>query len=369
MNPETTTLAMPASILSVPAVAEPSPGPSEPDLVVPREVWAEELGTRSTALSWLWHGYLAAGNLTLLTSPAKTGKTTLIALLLAQLRDGGTFAGRPLVAGKAAIVSEEEEALWDQRRRQLGLGNHVCFFCRPFRSKPTPGQWRALIDRLVYLRQQHGIGLVAIDPLAHFLPGRNENHAGLVVEALLPLQELTCRGVSVLVVHHPRKEEAPAGHTARGSSALTAHADIIVELHPSTHGKLEDRRRLVRAMSRYTETPSQWMIELSPDGRVYQGRGDFTAEDFMAQWERLRHVLQNARHKLTRQGILEEWPEEVEKPAETTLRRWLEMAHERQLVQRCGTGQKHSPYRYWLPGCEKHFLLPDLDDLRENLYS
>src|SRR6516162_11499627 len=38
---------------------------------------------------WLCHGYLAAGNATLLTSQWKAGKTTLLALLLDRMSKGG----------------------------------------------------------------------------------------------------------------------------------------------------------------------------------------------------------------------------------------------------------------------------------------
>ncbi len=57
---------------------------------------------------------------------------------------------------------------------------HVCWFCLPFRGQPTAKGWLALIDCLSDLRRQHGIDLVVIDPLASFLPGRNENNASVV---------------------------------------------------------------------------------------------------------------------------------------------------------------------------------------------
>src|SRR5438876_1563715 len=88
------------------------------------------------ATYWLWDGYLAAGNVTLLTSQWKSGKTTLVSVLLARRRRGGALAGRSLAAGKTAVVTEEGPALWAQRERKLDFGPGVCFFCRPFRAKP-----------------------------------------------------------------------------------------------------------------------------------------------------------------------------------------------------------------------------------------
>ena len=43
----------------------------------PRSFWGSELDNRNTNVGWLWQGYLAAGNVTLLTSQWKSGKTTL----------------------------------------------------------------------------------------------------------------------------------------------------------------------------------------------------------------------------------------------------------------------------------------------------
>src|SRR6266852_2732845 len=52
-------------------------------------------------------------------------------------------------------------------------------------------QWLDLIDRVGHLQQDHAMNLLVMETLATFLPGRNEASAGAMMEALLPLQELT----------------------------------------------------------------------------------------------------------------------------------------------------------------------------------
>ena len=55
-----------------------------------RVVTARDLDKqRSAPPTWLWHGYLGAGRVTLLTSQWKSGKTTLVSLLLAGMQQGG----------------------------------------------------------------------------------------------------------------------------------------------------------------------------------------------------------------------------------------------------------------------------------------
>src|SRR5690242_10507766 len=94
---------------------------------------------------WLWHGYLLPGAVTLLTSLWKSGKTTLLSVLLSRLKTGGELAGLPVRAGRAVVVSEEPPELWWEHGRNLALGGHVHWFCKPYQGKPTPAQWHDLL--------------------------------------------------------------------------------------------------------------------------------------------------------------------------------------------------------------------------------
>jgi len=85
-------------------------------------------------MAWLWHGYLATGNVTLLTGPWKCGKTTLLAALLSRLGTGGALVGLPVAAARA-VVTEESPRHWHRRAQQFGFGPHLCWLCRPFRGK------------------------------------------------------------------------------------------------------------------------------------------------------------------------------------------------------------------------------------------
>src|SRR5262249_52633492 len=100
-------------------------------------------------IPWLWQGYLARGKISLLTSQWKAGKTTLISILLARMAEGGSLAGLEVAPCRAAIITEEDEKDWDLRKVQLGIGEQVNFFCRPFRTKPTMDEWLGIIDALV----------------------------------------------------------------------------------------------------------------------------------------------------------------------------------------------------------------------------
>ncbi len=177
-------------------------------------------GASETQLRWLWQGYLTPGAVTLLTSQWKTGKTTLLSVLLSRMKTGGVLAGLTVTAGRAVVLSEESSEQWLLRGRHLDLENHVGWYCRPFRGRPSPHQWQALLDRVANESAERDISLLVVDPLASFFPGKSENAAAAMLDALTPLQRLAACGLSVLVLHHPSKKDHGDGPSGRGSGAL-----------------------------------------------------------------------------------------------------------------------------------------------------
>jgi AAA domain len=266
-------------------------------------------------------------------------------VLLAKLKTGGMLAGLPLAAGRAVVISEESPGHWYRRGQKLHFGDHVCWFCRPFDHRPRPDEWVALLDYIAGLRDRYGLDLVVIDPLASFLPGRDENNAGLMLEALLPLQRLTAAGLAVLVLHHPRKGEPSAGQMARGSGALSGYVDVLIEMTAVGPPASDDRRRRLRAWSRHEETPRSRVIELTADGRDY-----LVGEEPEGQidWKVVSLILRAADRKLSRREILTAWPADP-KPDDVTLYRWLERAVAEGKLQRDGHGRRGRPFRYGLP--------------------
>src|SRR5262245_19223284 len=73
--------------------------------------------SRETA--WLWHGYIALRQITLLTSQWKSGKTTLLSVLLGRMKSGGDLAGSRVAPARAVIISEESPDQWLRRAAKL----------------------------------------------------------------------------------------------------------------------------------------------------------------------------------------------------------------------------------------------------------
>jgi AAA domain len=330
--------------------ASTAPAAPDFDYATTSDVCARAL--RQDADRWLWRGYLAAGNVSLLVGQWKAGKTTLLSVLLARFGAAGMLAGQTVRPARVVVVSEEADDLWADRIKRLAIGDQLHLVGRPFPGRPTTEQWHELIDSLVARHETVGFDLLVIDPLASFLPGRTENDAGIMLDVLLPLQKLTRLGVCVLVLHHPRKDASTPGRLARGSGALCGLADIVIELELMGGAADDDRRRRLSAFSRHRETPRRLVIELTADGTDFVSLGDFAGHDFDDNWTILAGVLEDASGKLTRAEILAAWPSDFVKPSAVVLWRWLDRAVKEGRVRHEGTGRRKNPFKYWLDGME-----------------
>src|SRR5712691_11735476 len=67
--------------------------------------WVQRL--KGEPIPWIWDGLVAYEAITLLAAPEKTGKTTLLSLLLDRRRSGGQLLGRTVLPGRTILCSEE----------------------------------------------------------------------------------------------------------------------------------------------------------------------------------------------------------------------------------------------------------------------
>ena len=320
------------------------------DALLPQGIWDTEVASMpETAADWLLPGFVSRHNMTLLTSMWKAGKTTLLSHLLARRASGQPLLGRPVSPGKSVVISEEPRTLWADRCRKFNFGGKLCLFPQPFPHLPTAEQWRGLLQHVAQLQKDQGVDLLVIDSLTHFL--RAENVAHGVLDLMMPVRELTSRGMAALFMHHPRRHGAGVGIAGRGHGALHTEVDISIEMRHAGDN-LESRARRFFCLSRHADTPRHLLFELNADGSDYTVLTDTDDEGFSEHWTVLRMVLDDAPQKLTRLDILDEWPADFAKPAPITLWRWLESAVAANLVKVEGKGSKSDPFRYWLAEAE-----------------
>jgi hypothetical protein len=317
--------------------------------------------------NWIWDGYLARGNITLLTSLWKAGKTTLVAGLLERLGSAGKFLDHACAQARALVVSEESREHWAERRRLFPIGPHAELITRPFLTRPSPRQWSDLIDHALRLRAKKRLDLFVVDPLASFLPGHSESDPGTLLTMLQPLQMLAGRGVAVLILHHPRKEASEEGSTARGSGALLGYVDIILELHRFGRLATDECRRKLVGLSRHKATPRRLAYQWAPDTGAFERLDDLDSLRYRENWDQVRALLKKRKMSATRRDLLDEWPDEQNKPSSRTLWDWLTRAVASKKAVCSGSGTRTDPFRYRLRNSDDDYYdrgeLPPLKDL------
>jgi hypothetical protein len=292
-------------------------------------------------IPWIWDGLIAEEAITLLSAPEKTGKTTLLSLLLDRRRAGGQLLGRTVRPGRTIVCSEENDRLWALRQPPLDFGSQLEFH-QPLCGNPTWGRWRRFIDHLL------GIGegkfdLLVIDTVMSFLPA-GQNNPGTLRKALNELRIIGNMNVAVLLLH----QSSTARSRSRARGPLTAFADILFDMQIPP-GDPFTRRRHFHGVSRYPGTLAHAVAELSPEGTDYLLLPDAPTEPALAPaLETLRQVLSGSPTPLTRQEILARWPQSEPPQRPDSLWRSLTRACELGILVRTGAGNKVEAFRYGL---------------------
>lgn len=222
-------------------------------------------------IEWVFEGYLAKGRITELAGIGKGGKTTLVANLIKNMKEGKDLIGQKVAKGKALVISEENHDEWSDRRDRDTLGDNIGLLCQPFNTKPTEDEWLRLIESVA--ARQKGYDLVVIDTLANLWPVVDENKSGGVIAALTPLRMIANKRTAVLVIHHTRKSGGSEGKASRGTGGLPAFVDILMEYN--RYGQGSTTKRVITAFSRRPETPTELVIDykdneyvlLQPEGK------------------------------------------------------------------------------------------------------
>jgi hypothetical protein len=297
---------------------------------------------RAQPIPWIWEGVVAEESVTLLSAPEKTGKTTLLSLLLDRRREGGRLLGRLVRPGRTILCSEENRVLWELRQPPLDFGPQLEYH-RPVGGNPSPRRWRRFIDHLLGLGMEY-FDLLVIDSVMSFLPAAQNNPSALR-KALEELHVISGMPAGVLLLHQACAARSRSG--ARGP--LAAFADILIDLQMPSSDRFT-RRRLFHGVGRYPGTLQHVAAELNPEGTDYRLLPDGTpeAEGSSRALATLQCLLSQSPAPLTRQEILERWPAGERLPRADSLWRNLTRGCELGLFVRTGAGTRTEAFRYGL---------------------
>jgi hypothetical protein len=308
---------------------------------------ASQLRKLEANRKWLWQGYLSRAGVTLMSALWKAGKTTLLAHLLRALEADGTFCGRPVKGCRVLVVSEEDETTWAERRDALGLKDHLEFLPRPFRARPTMAGWNGFLAHLAALCAERHFDLVIFDTVSKLWPVRDENDATQVENALVPIYALTDAGVAVLLVHHFRKGDGTEATGSRGSGAIPAFVDTIMEFRRFEAAVRDDARRVLSSYGRFRETEEhpEVVLRWDKERNVYESLDASKAEVKTGSLQdAIAAVLPHTQPGLTQDQVVE-----MVTGKTADIKAALNAGAESGRWSRTGKGERGSPYLYWQP--------------------
>lgn len=225
--------------------------------------------------AWRVFGLIPDGAIVELDGRAKAaGKTTFMAHLVRAVLDGSSFLGRDVQQSAVVWLSEQPISSLRASLAPAGLTDREDLEILVW-GDAIGVPWEVVARAAV--ARAHELGaLLVIDTLPQWagLRGDRENDAGAALQALEPLQRGVADGLSVVVVRHDRKGSGEVGESARGSSAFGGAVDVILHLRRGTSDERPSIRYL-SGLSRFQETPSELVIELTDEG--YGVLGDGTA--------------------------------------------------------------------------------------------
>lgn len=212
-------------------------------------------------------------------------------------------------------------------------------------AKPSFAEWREFLDYLAGLAVGN-FDLIVIDTLGTFAPWENENDAAQVTATLNPLFKLTEAGLAVVPVHHIGKVDGSEGRAARGSTAIGAAMDVLLELRRYKPDDLDDRRRVISGLGRFDEIPSEVVVALAEDGSGYTASGDKKAVAAREVHTAIQDVLPDDPPGMTTDEVLGAIPADSRR-RKADVTKSLRYGADAGAWQRSGTGKKGSPFRYW----------------------
>lgn len=188
---------------------------------------------------FLVHGLIPEKGITAVSGHPGSGKSWFMLHLAKSVAAGEGFLERFKTKQGRVLIVDEEQGVWEQRRRMELLGYSaelpIYFYCLNGFKLDKESDMDALLKTV----KEQEISLVMIDPFVA-LHSQDENSADGAQKVMEALQKFNNAGATVLFIHHHRKSNfgsAGGAQSLRGSSAYSGRLDshITVEKKEDSH--------------------------------------------------------------------------------------------------------------------------------------
>ena len=274
------------------------------------------------------------------------GKTTFTLAMVRAILDGSPFLEAPTEKTSVVYLAEGGPTSFREGLRRADLENRSDFHVI-MHSDTIGTTWKTVVDIAGKKCLETGSKLLVVDTLSQYtgLRGDSENNTGTALESMEPLQKLVPLGISVVVLRHERKAGGEVGDSARGGSAWSGTADVIISIRRNA-GNSSPTVRKLSCMSRFQDTPENLVIEFLDGSYIHRGNETHVA-------------LQSAKEKIlevapTAEGYAATADELIQNAGVTKTTgkeaiKELSKGLHRNELQRIGKGAKGNPFRYFAP--------------------
>jgi AAA domain len=322
--------------------------PSTPNLKL--KFWTgEELAADTTAneAEWIVKPWIAAGSITEVAGKVKVaGKTTWVTNMVRAVLTGTPFMGYPTIQTPVVYLTEQNKISFRAAMERAELWGRndlsILFWPDSFHKSWDTIALAALVECV-----KRRARLLVVDTVAQFakIVGDKENNAGDALSVMTPLQAITSLhdpfNIGVLLVRHERKSGGDAGDSGRGSSAFAGAVDIVLALR-RLEGQGKPTMRRLQAVSRFSETPDELVIELTPTGYEVCDGKEVTSK--LTPESLLKALTTTSAEAVTLEDI-----EAYTNQTRTTIQRILTDLVVTCKVETTGAGIKGNPKRYFSP--------------------
>lgn len=215
-----------------------------------------------TDIPWIIGGFVFHHGVTLITGLPKAGKSTFTTEMIRCLEEAQPFLERAVKPVPALLVTEESGVPVGYKVRGL---KKLDIFDLQAAAGET---FIDTLNRITRWTDRNPGGVVFIDTLSVWASIEDENDASKVTTALKLIKRVAAEyDCAIVLVHHARKGGGTNGEAVRGSGAIVANVDVLIEVK-RVEGDQTRTRRNVDAMGRVI-VEGRTLVDFDPETRRY----------------------------------------------------------------------------------------------------